>query len=233
VTRHEIVTRGQQTSGNGRNWREPMDPSRLGAAMQGSHRRHRTSSALVSAGLVVLVAIVLSACSSDDPKYRPGTLPPLSPSASPSGSPSPTPSASATQGLSDREQVRAVYLDFITHYPAVQTQPRDRRQQFLSTWMVDPALSAMKRSIDRQVSNHERVDGLAIPHIMSIRVTRSNAVVNDCADQSRVHTVDTRTGRSIDKSASPTTWLVTWLKRTNAGWRVDRLGYRDKSCVPD
>jgi hypothetical protein len=201
--------------------------------MRGSLRHRRTSSALVSAGLAVLVALVFSACSNDDPKYRPGTLPPLSPSDSTSGAPSPAPSASGTQGMSDRQQVRTMYLDFIGHYPAVQKQPEGRRQQFLSTWMVDPALSAMKHSIDRQLANHERVDGLAVPHIMSIRVTGTSAVVNDCADQSRVRTVDTRTGRTIDDSTSPTTWLVTWMKKTAAGWRVSRLGYRDKSCVPD
>lgn len=207
--------------------------SALRDAMRGSHRHHHISSALLSAGLAVLVAFVIGACSTNDPKYRPGTLPPLSPSAPTSASTSPTASASGTQGMSDREQIRALYVDFIRHYPAVQRQPGSRRQQFLSTWMVDPALSAMKRSIDRQMAHHERVDGLAIPHIMSIQIAATSATVNDCADQSRVRKVDTRTGRTIDDSGSSTTWLVTWLKKTDVGWRVSRLGYRDKSCAPD
>lgn len=205
----------------------------LNGDMRGMRRRHRTSTAVLAAGLAVLVALVLGGCSNDDPKYKPGTLPPLSPSGSASGSASTTPTASptGTQGLSDKEQVKAVYLGFIRHYQQAEDQPPARRRSFLAQWMTDPGLTSMTKAIDKQVEEHKHSSGHFAVNIISIKVSGSTATVDDCLDQRHFDMKDTRTGKVVGEG-SDFVWTLVRMKHTEVGWRVSKPTYRNKSCVP-
>lgn len=197
--------------------------------MSGSHRHHRTSRAQISAGLALLCAAILIGCTHGDPKYRPGTLPPLSPSETPSDSVTPTQTPSGTQGISDKDQVNAVYLGFLKNYPEAQDVPKARRRLYLSRWMTEPGLSSMVKGINDEVAQHQRNVGGFVPHIMSIRVSGTTATVNDCMDQSKFDVKDTRTGKIVS-SGPDHVWTVVYMKKTPDGWRVSHPTWKHRSC---
>lgn len=181
--------------------------------------------------LAALASLSLVGCSHSDSRYRPGTLPPLSPSSAASVSTTRKPAPTGTQGLSDRDQIKSIYVQFVRHYQQAEDQPAAQRRAFLSRWMTDPGLSSMTEAIDRQVAEHKHSSGKFSPHIMSIRVTGSTATVNDCLDQRHFHMKDTRTGKVVG-DGSDFLWTVVTLSHTAVGWRVSNPSYRNKTCVP-
>ncbi|HEX6445427.1 MAG TPA: hypothetical protein VF053_10090 [Streptosporangiales bacterium] len=181
--------------------------------------------------LVVVAALTLAACSTNDPKYRPGTLPPLSPTPTAVASSSASPSPTGTRGMADKDQVRVVYLGFVRHYQQAEDQPAGRRRAFLSQWMTDPGLASMTKAIDQQVAQHRHSSGRFRPNIMSIKVSGSTAIVDDCLDQRHFHMKDTRTGKVVG-GGSDFLWAVVTLKKAAEGWRVSNPSYRNKTCVP-
>lgn len=177
--------------------------------------------------LAVASIFVLAACITacrEDPRYSPTTVSPL---ATASGLPS-SPDSTGTTGMSDRGQIRAVYLAYATRYQDGERMPLTRRRKFLAQWMSEPALSDYVNGMERQAASGERSHGRDQPHIMSIVVKGPKGTVDDCLDETNVSIVN-KAGKVI-RRGKKNIWTVTNLKRTPAGWRVTQVDTRDKSC---
>lgn len=170
---------------------------------------------------MVLLAAT-SACR-NDPHLSPTTVSPL-PSAV-----SASPTTSGTYGLSDADQVRAIYKEFAVENWAAERLPQSKRRSYLARWMIDPALARYVEGM-ALLRKRGRIDkGRPVSHLMGVRVSRNTAVLNDCSDQSKVTTVTSK-GKVVDRGARHT-WLVVTMKRTATGWRVSDTNIRDKSCA--
>lgn len=198
--------------------------------MRETGRRHHASRAVHMVGLALVVAMTVTGCAKDDPKYRPGTLPPLSPSKTMFTPITRAPTPRGTDAMSDKEQVKAIYVGFVKHYPAAQDVPKEGRRKYLSQWMTEPGLSAMVKGVNEEVAQHQRNFGAFVPHIMSISVRGTRATVNDCMDQSRFNVKDTRTGKVVS-SGPDRVWTIVYMKRTSDGWRVSHPTWKRQSCT--
>lgn len=182
-----------------------------------------------TAGIVAALLLASSvACTHDDPDRKYGSVSPLpTQPATPTASPTP----SGTQGMSDREQVRALYLDFNARNMRVQDYPRSRWRSYLSQWAIDPALKQFVDGTRAQVDKHQRFEGAFEPHIFSVKVVGRKATVNDCTDQSHTLLRDKRTGKVTVRGPKKRAWIVARLKKTSVGWRIYYTNVRDQSCV--
>lgn len=198
--------------------------------MRGMCRLRETSRAVHALGLALVVAMALTGCTDDDPKYSPGTLPPLSPTETTSTPVTGAPSPSRTHGMSDEEQVKTVYIGFVKHYPLAQNVSKSSRRKYLSRWMTEPGLSTMVEGINDEVEQHQRNVGAFVPHIMSISVKGSSATVSDCMDQSKFNVRDTRTGKIVS-TGPDRVWTIVYMKRTSNGWRVSHPTWKRQSCT--
>lgn len=189
------------------------------AAMTGTHhdRRWLTLPLALALGL----ALALAGCAGDP---KPPSLPSLTPTTA-------TPDASNTAALSDREQVKAVYTDFILHYPDAQDLKKSERREFLAKWLVDPLLTTYVDAANEQVRKHQRVEGTARPRIFSITLERTTATVDNCNDESQLYVKDTRTGKIVVRGKKKPLWFTAKLKRTDHGWRIYYTNVKDESCV--
>lgn len=194
-------------------------------AMRGSYLR--------SCVLVTAIALLAVAGCGPGEREKPATLPPVTPGDSSSGETSiqsPSPSATTTHGLSDEEQVRAIYVAFLARYREGQDMQKVERKRHLSQWMTDPALSSTVEGIEEQRKAHKRSYGEFTPHIMSTKLSGDTATVNDCVDQSDFVLKNTRTGK-IEGGESPDRfWSVATLEKTPSGWRVSFTKVKDESC---
>lgn len=193
--------------------------------MRRMQSHHSTGQAVLTVGLVGIVASILVACSKDDPNYKPGTLPPISSSVATA-----TSKPTDTRVTSDKDEVEAVYRGFLKHFPSAQDVPKARRRSYLAQWMTDPGLSSMVKGINKQVDSHQRIVGTYTPHIRSIRMKGRSATVSDCVDQSHFNVRDTRTGKIVSNGPDRV-WTVVYMKRTAEGWRVSDPTWRRKSCT--
>lgn len=191
---------------------------------------HRSRPA-ISVGLFGVIVSILVGCSNDDPSYEPGTLPPLSAPETTSTPAMRTSTPSSTHQVSDKDEIRAIYVGFVRHYQQAEDEPAARRKAYLSRWMTDPGLSSMSQAIDQQVAQHKHSSGRFSPNIVSIKISGPTAVVSDCLDQRHFHMKDTRTGKVVG-GGSDFLWTVVTLKQTEEGWRVSNPSYRSKECVP-
>lgn len=130
--------------------------------------------------------------------------------------------------MSDKEQVRTIYLAYATHYQEGERMPLSERRKFLAQWMSEPALSEYVNGMERQVASGERSHGRDRPHVMSIVVAGAKATVDDCLDETKV-SITNRTGKVV-RQGKKNIWTVTDLKRTSTGWRVTEVDTRDKRC---
>lgn len=179
--------------------------------------------------LVVVAAASLGACGEDP---QPPSLPPLTETPTPSSaSPSGRPSGTSTQGLSDKQQVEILYLDFLANYRKAQDRPKKARRAYLSRWMIDPALTQITGSINGQEQAHQRSAGKYESNIISIRLKGSDATVDDCVDQSGFVIKDTKTGEVVSDDSSDYFWAVATMKKTKKGWRIDQTGSEKEACT--
>lgn len=184
--------------------------------MRGTRRFSRVGMASV------LLAVSTASCS-DDAGRKPATLPPVTPS-----SISPTPAT--TEGLSDKEQVRAVYVAYVAGYPkGERMSPRERRE-YLAQWLIEPVLTRYVDGMERQAKEGQVSEGKRVVRIFSIKVAGKTAHVDDCADESGVSLKDAKTG-DIVKKGKPNVWAVATLKKTSAGWRISNTDANEESCA--
>lgn len=191
--------------------------------------RSRCGRPRAAAGVVAaLLTLAVAACSHHDPGSRYGSVSPLPPH---SASPTPTPTPTGTQGMSDQAQVKALYLDFMRHYPQAQMMSEAHRRTFLRQWLADPVLTRYLDSIQAQVGKHQRFEGMLRPRIIGAKVSGTAAVVDDCLDASHGYVRDVRTKRIIARNPKTRVWNVARLKKTSAGWRIYDTRPRSESCV--
>ncbi|HEX6444988.1 MAG TPA: hypothetical protein VF053_07880 [Streptosporangiales bacterium] len=178
--------------------------------------------------MAALLALGLAACSHDDPGSRYGSVSPLPPH---SASATPTPTPTGTQGMSDKAQVKALYLDFIVHYPKAQDMSKTERRTYLSQWLVDPGLTRYEKGIQKQIDKHERFEGAIEPHVFSVEVSENRATVEDCAGQSHTQLRNTNTGKVVVHGPDRRAWIIARMKRTDSGWRIYYTDSPIKSCA--
>ena len=183
---------------------------------------------MIGGTLAALLAIGLAACTHDGPGSRYGSVTPLPPH---SASPTPTPAPTGTQGMSDKAQVKALYLDLMHHYAAAQAQPTAKRRRYLKQWLTEPVLSQFTRDIASRDKNHQRFEGVVKPHVFSLSVKGNRASVEDCNDQSHTVIRDLRTGKVVLKGKTKPLWITARLKQTDQGWRIYYTNAKSASCV--
>lgn len=180
----------------------------------------------------MLAALLCTACGRPDPGSRPGTLPPLTGTVTPvaSATSSATPTASDTDADAGAKAVTRLYLDWSAHYLKAQDMAAGLRRAYLARWLVDPALTQYVDLMATSDEQYVRVRGPRVSHIVAITVTGSDAHVDDCTDVHRQIVRDTRTGRAVGRRLH-WAWTTATLKRTNKGWRIDRVDSSLKPCV--
>lgn len=178
----------------------------------------------VTIGIIASLG-AMSACAKDG-RYSPTTLSPV-PSASKS---SPTPTTPDTAGLSDREQVRTIYLDFAVNFPRAERMEPSKRRRFLSQWMAEPLLSEFLKGMDKQIRAGNHAHGRRYPDIFSIRIAGRDARVDDCVDESKVYIRSDKNGKVV-RRGKPNLWQVADLSKTSHGWRIVGIDAKEKPCV--
>lgn len=182
-----------------------------------------------AAHLIALLGL-LAACTSV-PEDKPGTLPPLSPNATTATSRSPS-ASDADLDVKTARGFYTSYLRFLSHEWTVQSMPAAARKNELNRWMVDPQLSRSLTATEAARRRNYRTVGPYLPHILSLTVRGSQATINDCIDNSKVRTEDSRTGRVIAGSVGHGHfWAVTILAMTTSGWRVRDTYKKAKRCA--
>lgn len=167
-----------------------------------------------------MVAALAGGCGSND--EEPAVLPPATAS--------PSPSPTTTKGLYDKQQVKYVYKKVVAAYGKAERMPAGKRREFLSQWMVDPALSQFVDGMAREDRKHHRTFGKSMPHIFNVTIDGKQAHVDDCSDDSALTLKNTKTGKVIQQG-QPHIWLVAELQLSDGGWRVARTNVKDKLCV--
>lgn len=204
---------------------------------RGCGGRHSAARCVFVSGILRRVAVAaaaltlslgLTACTHDDPDSRYGSVSPLPPH---STSPTPTPTPTSTRGMSDKAQVKALYLDFTAQNMRVQDLPPSRWRPYLSRWAIDPALAQFVDGTKTQLRKHQRFEGAFRPHIFNMEVADKTATVNDCTDQSHTLLRDVKTGKVAVKGPKTRAWIVAHLKKTSVGWRIYSTNVRNQSCV--
>lgn len=167
------------------------------------------------AATAVALAMTLSACGEEE---KPVTLPSLTPS--------PTPTT--TTGLTDEEQIRTIYTDYVAGWPDAQDLPKEERREFLTKWTIDPQQSGILEILSENDKQSLRYTGDSVPHVFRVKINRQTAVVDDCSDDRKATLKNTKTGK-VERFGW--NWYVVKLKRTNNGWRVLTTSMRNESCV--
>lgn len=178
----------------------------------------------LAVGSIITLLASVPACT-DDPRRSPTTVPPL-----PTVSNSPHSSdPSDTTGMSDKGQIRAIYLAYATRYQEGERMPLTKRREFLAQWMSEPALTDYVNGMEEQTASGQRSHGRDRPHIMSIEIKGVEATVNDCLDETKV-SITNKAGKVV-RRGKKNIWTVTVLKHTSPGWRVTQVDTRDKPCT--
>lgn len=198
-------------------------------------RRVRTTAAVPLLALTVLSGLPGCAFQPDE---EPAVLPPVTATPTmpaPVGTlPSPSHSSpanpSGTAEMSNRKQVRFVYLRVAAAYRKAKQKPAEDRRPYLAQWMVDPALSVFVDAMAREDRRHEHITASRVPHVFNVSVDGDVAHVDDCSDDSKSLRKDTDTGEVVG-GGSEHLWYAADLKETSDGWRVYRTSVRDEPCA--
>ncbi|MGH3095365.1 MAG: hypothetical protein ACRDMV_05120 [Streptosporangiales bacterium] len=188
--------------------------------------------------LLVLTAMgALTGCAFG-PDEEPAALPPITATPTtpapvgtlPSPSLTPTPTPTGTAGMSNRKQVKFVYLRVAAAYRKAKQMPAEDRRSYLARWMVDPALGIFVDAMAREDRRQERITASRVPHVFNVTVDGDVAHVDDCSDDSQSLRKDTDTGEVVG-GGSEHLWYAADLKETSDGWRVYRTSIRSEPCA--
>lgn len=182
-----------------------------------------TGTLRVSIAAVLTFALVsgLSACA-DEPK--PKELPSLTPSAS-----SPSPSATSTKGLTDEQQVRAIYVGYATGLNHAEDLKPDERRKYLSQWLAEPVLTDRVKGIAGFLKAGYRTSGTPRPHVVKLTVDDGRAHLSACADETSLITKNIKTGER--QRGSSGVWREFGFSYTREGWRITSVAVGKKKCV--
>lgn len=183
---------------------------------------------VVTIAAVLTLVAVAAACTKDP---EPTELPPL-PSTPTPGSSSPSPSPTGTEGLTDREQVRVMNVEFLKHYREAQDVPKAERKKFLTQWMTDAAAQEMADNIEAQRKKHLRSKGHFISNVTTVTFRDGQAIIRNCVDQSKFALLDERTGKDVGGDHYDYFLAEYTLTRTDDGWRVSASKDLKRTCTP-
>lgn len=189
--------------------------------------RHRARAAiwLGLAGLLVPAAVAVLVALPSVSTAR-GTV--LTVSNSPPGTASAAPSAAVAA------QVIAAYTRYFPALTAAEPQSGQRAEAALATYAAQPYLGHVLVQMAWYRAHGELAWGYLTPHVTSVQIIGSQAVVRDCQDASNAWLVSTVTGEAIPGSiGSARTYLIALLVRGTGGrWRLTFLAHLAAPCSP-
>jgi hypothetical protein len=186
--------------------------------------RHRAREAIPAGAIAivpaVLVLALLAGCSARGTVLTARTSR-LGPAAA-----APSPAAAA--------QVITAYTAYFPALTAAEPQPQAKAAGTLAPYAAQPYLGHVLAQMAWYQAHGEVAWGYFVPHVTSVQITGSQAVVRDCQDASNAWLVSTTTGEVIPGTAgSARTYLVATLARGGGErWRLTFLAYVGGPCTP-
>ncbi len=203
----------------------PAWDARRRRVRQGRPAGHRARETIPAAAMVVAVAVEFAAA------FLPGCPargPVLTARTSELGSVGAVPSPAAAA------QVIAAYTAYFPALTAAEPQPQARAAAMLVPYAAQPYLGHVLAQMAWYRAHDEVSWGFLIPHVTSVQITGSQAVVRDCQDAGNAWLVSTVTGEVIPGTVgSARTYLVATLARGGGErWRLTFLAHVAGSCSP-
>jgi hypothetical protein len=142
------------------------------------------------------------------------------------GAAAPSPAAAA--------QVIAAYTAYFPALTTAEPQPEARAAGTLAPYAAQPYLGHVLEQMAWYQAHDEVAWGYFVPHVTSVQITGSQAVVRDCQDASNAWLVSTVTGQVIPGTVgSVRTFLVATLARGGGErWRLTFLAHVGGPCSP-
>jgi hypothetical protein len=144
------------------------------------------------------------------------------------------PATLASPRLSPRQQVITAYVGYWQAYGAAMSSQNAARAGAILQPYDEPSGVSRAVKADQLVwAAHETAYGSAVTHILSVRVTRSHALLHDCLDLSHFGVQDTRTGRVVpDSFGLPRLNFYISLVLSGGRWLVDDMQPVVVPCNP-
>lgn len=143
-------------------------------------------------------------------------------------------SGAVTRPLTASQQVAAAYAGYWQAYAAAMTsQSPVRARAILAPYDPASQIPQQIRSLKRVWAAHDIAYGGAVPHILSIRVTGSSALLHDCLDLSHFGVEDTQTSQVVAGSfGQPRLNVYVTLMLAGGRWRVSNMQPVEVPCAP-
>jgi hypothetical protein len=131
-------------------------------------------------------------------------------------------------------QVIAAYTAYFPALTTAEPQPEARAAGTLAPYAAQPYLGHVLAQMAWYRAHDEVAWGYFVPHVTSVQITGSQAVVRDCQDASNAWLVSTATGEVIPGTVgSARTFLVATLARGGGErWRLTFLAHVGGPCSP-
>jgi hypothetical protein len=150
-----------------------------------------------------------------------------------SAPPTGVPVAVTDPPLTAREQVIAAYTGYWQALgQALDTQNAGRARAILAQYVPAASIPSLISSFEADWAQGEIQYGSPVPHILSVRITGSQAAVHDCTDLSNAGVQDARTGQVVGSLGNPHVNLISTLVLTHGKWLVTNQVPVVLSCVP-
>lgn len=150
-----------------------------------------------------------------------------------SAPPAGVPVAVTDPPMTVRQQVIAAYTGYWQALgQALDTQNAGRARAILAQYVPAASIPSLISSLEADWAQGEIQYGSPVPHILSVRITGSQAAVHDCADLSNAGVQDARTGQVVGSLGSPHVNLISTLVLTHGKWLVTNQVPVVLSCVP-
>jgi len=150
-----------------------------------------------------------------------------------SAPPAGVPVAVTDPPLTGREQVIAAYTGYWQALgQALDAQNAGRARAILAQYVPAASIPSLISSFEADWAQGEIQYGSPVPHILSVRITGSQAAVHDCADLSNAGVQDARTGQVVGSLGNPHVNLISTLVLTHGKWLVTNQVPVVLSCVP-
>ncbi|TDC69850.1 hypothetical protein E1200_07105 [Actinomadura sp. GC306] len=130
----------------------------------------------------------------------------------------PLPSLSAVE----EDAVASAYTKFVAMLDRADSLPAESRKAQLATVMVDPQLSRVLRRIDEMKRQNIATYGHVIVHVKSVQLTESGATVIDCQDSRGAGTMNSVTGKKINRGVQQGSTKALLVKGSDGQWRVSK-----------
>lgn len=203
----------------------PTCNARRQPARPGRSARHRARETIPAAAMVVAVAVEFAAAFLPGWPARGPVLTARTSRLDPVGA-VPSPAAAA--------QVIAAYTAYFPALTAAEPQPQPRAAAMLAPYAAQPYLGHVLAQMAWYRAHDELSWGYLVPHVTSVQITGSQAVVRDCQDAGNAWLVSTVTGEVIPGTVgSVRTYLVATLARGGGErWRLTFLAHVAGPCSP-